>query len=174
MLDLGEGLSATIAADDNGLYRLGASTSPGPGRGFVAVVSGPVAALDAWWASDGLDPLLEDWPGITVAITQTDAGALGMLGKVDEVPVTVGAGWTCEWFLADDSASCTRTDGTLASLVVRDAADRDAWLADPDKGATPDAWVTEAHDGIFISVQAGSNATPEDVEELGRSLTWVD
>src|SRR5690606_35736821 len=29
VLDLGEGLSATIAADDNGLYRLGASTSPG-------------------------------------------------------------------------------------------------------------------------------------------------
>jgi hypothetical protein len=88
--------------------------------------------------------------------------------------VTVGAGWTCEWFLVDDKASCTAGDGGVASLVIRDAADRAAWLGSTDKGADPSVFTTEAHDGIFLSVQGGEGTTDAEVRELGKSLTWVE
>ncbi|TQK71399.1 hypothetical protein [Nocardioides sp. SLBN-35] len=173
VLDLGGGLTATIRTDAAGLYELGSSTLPGGGEGFVAVVSGPTARIDTWW-SDGFGTLLEDWPGITVAVSLADADALGMLGKVDQAPVTTPAGWTCEWFLNDDKAACTSTDGGVASLVIRDAAERDAWLSSPDKGDDPGVYTTEAHDGIFISVQGGQGATDAEITALGEGLAWVD
>jgi hypothetical protein len=173
VLDLGDGLTATIRTDRTGLYELGSSTVPGAGTGFVALVSGPTDRIDTWW-SDGFGTLTEDWPGITVAVSMADADALGMLGKVDQAPVTAPAGWTCEWFLADDKAACTATDGGVASLVIRDAAERDAWLSSSDKGADPSVFTTEAHDGIFISVQGGKGTTNAEIKALGEGLVWVD
>ena len=172
-LDLGDGLVATIRTDQTGLYELGASTLPGPGTGFVALVSGPTDRIDTWWA-EGFGTLTQDWPGITVAVSMADADALGMLGKVDKAPVTAPAGWTCEWFLSDDKAACTSTDGGVAGLVIRDAADHDEWLSSPDKGADPGVYVTDVHDGIFISVEGGQGTTDAEVTTLGEGLAWVD
>ncbi|MBM7520231.1 hypothetical protein [Nocardioides nitrophenolicus] len=172
VLDLGNGLTATIRDDENGLYELGGSMATGAGTGFVAVVSGPVDVIQQWW-SDGF-ALPQDLPGITFAISMADAEALGMLGKVDRPPVTVPAGWTCEWYLVDDKAGCTSADGGVASLVIRDAAERDAWLSSPDKGADPGVYVTEAHDGIFLSVQGGQGTTDAEIRQLGEGLVWVD
>jgi hypothetical protein len=173
VLHLGNGLTATIRTDRAGLYELGSSTLPGAGSGFVAVVSGPSDQLETWW-SDGFGTLTQDWPGITVAVSMADADALGMLGKVDQAPVTAPAGWTCEWFLADDKATCTADDGGVAGLVIRDAAERDAWLSSSGKGADPSVFTTEAHDGIFISVQGGQGTTNAEVRALGEGLVWVD
>ncbi|TNM39540.1 hypothetical protein FHP29_11680 [Nocardioides albidus] len=173
VLDLGNGLTATIRTDTTGLYELGSSTLPGAGTGFVALVSGPTDQIETWW-SGGFGTLTEDWPGITVAVSMADADALGMLGKVDQAPVTAPAGWTCEWFLVDDKASCTSTDGGVAGLVIRDAAERDAWLSSADKGADPGVYTTEARDGIFISVQGGQGTTSAEIKALGEGLVWVD
>ena len=168
------GLIATIQADDTGTYVLGASTRPGPGTGLVAVVSGPPARLEAWRndPGTGVDTLLEQWPGLTVGVPLPRSDAAGMRGLVDEEPATPGAGWTCEWFLTDNKASCESTNGARAGLVIRDAVDRDAWVSDPDKGADPSVYTTEAHKGIFITVQAGEGSTAADIQELGASLVW--
>ena len=75
-------------------------------------------------------------------------------------------------FLTDNKASCESTNGARAGLVIRDAVDRDAWVSDPDKGADPSVYTTEAHKGIFITVQAGEGSTAADIQELGASLVW--
>ncbi|MCX6401389.1 MAG: hypothetical protein NTX33_15845 [Propionibacteriales bacterium] len=178
VLEVGYGLTGTIRTDKTGLYELGSSTLPGSGTGFVLVVDGLAGDIEDWWSagfpSDTGTFLTEDWPGITVAVSMATADELGMLGKTDKVPVTVGAGWTCEWSLADDKADCTAADGGVAGLVIRDAADRAAWISDSDKGADPAVFTTEAHGDIFISVQGGLGTTNAEIQELGESLTWVD
>lgn len=173
VLDLGNGLTATIRDDTTGLYEMGGSSLPGAGTGFVAVVSGPLDVIQEWWSA-GFGTLPQDWPGISVAISTADADALGMLGKVDRAPVTAPAGWSCEWFLVDDKAACTADDGGVASLVIRDAAEHDEWLTSPDKGAAPGVFVTGIHDGIFLSVQGGQGSTDAEIKALGEGLVWVD
>lgn len=173
VLDLEYGLTGTVGTDKAGLYELGASTLPGAGTGFVLVVDGLTSDIQDWW-SEGFGTLTQDWPGITVAVSMAKADELGMLGKVDEAPVAVGAGWTCEWYLVDDKAGCESADGGVASLVIRDAADRAAWLGSTDKGDDPGVFTTEAHGDIFISVQGGQGTTNAEIQELGESLTWVD
>jgi|GEM_PF-5907748 len=172
-LDLGAGVTGTVRDGEAGLYVLGASTVRGSGSGFVVVAEGPTQSVEDWWSS-GFGTLTEDYPGVTIAVSTADAEALGMLGKVEEVPVTVPDGWTCEWSLQDDKASCVSADGGSAGLVIRDAATRAAWAADPDKGADPSVYVTEARGGIFISVQSGAGTTSAEVRELGEGLVWVD
>jgi hypothetical protein len=173
VLDLGNGLTGTVGKEEDAVYVLGSSTLPGPGAGLSVLVSGPIERITTWW-SDGFGTLMEDWPGITVAVSMADAEALGMLGKVDKAPVTTPTGWTCEWFLVDDKAACTSADGGVASLVIRDAAERDAWLSSPDKGADPSVYTTQAHGGIFISVQGGRGTTNAEITALGEGLAWVD
>lgn len=178
VIDLGNGVTGTVRTDKAGLYELGSSTPAGPGSDFVLVVDGPKDAVNTFW-SDGFTTksggfLSEEWPGITVAVTMAKADELGMLGKVDKIPVIVPSNWTCEWFLIDDKASCESADGGVASLVIRDAADRAAWLGSSDKGDDPSVYTTEAHGGIFISVQGGRGTTNSEIHVLGESLTWVD
>lgn len=91
-----------------------------------------------------------------------------------EIPVTVPEGWTCEWYLLDDKASCQAVDGGVASLVIRPAADHGGWLDDSDKGANPSTYVTEVHRGIFISVQTGLGTTDAEIQDLGAGLEWID
>jgi len=172
-LDLGDGLTGTITTTRTGLYEMAQSTRQGSGSGFILVVHGPTDQINQWW-SDGFGTTTEDWPGITLAMTTADAEALGMLGKVDKTPVTVPDGWTCEWYLADDKADCRSADGGVAGLVIRDADERAAWLASPDKGDDPSVYTTEPHKGIFISVQGGHGTTDAEIQELGERLTWVD
>lgn len=173
VLDLEYGLKGIVRQDTEGLYTLGALDVPGAGTGFVVVVDGLTGDIQDWW-SEGFGTLTQDWPGITVAVSMAKADELGMLGKVDEAPVAVGAGWTCEWYLVDDKAGCESADGGVASLVIRDAADRAAWLGSTDKGDDPGVFTTEAHGDIFISVQGGQGTTNAEIQELGESLTWVD
>ncbi|MBM9458846.1 hypothetical protein JK386_02950 [Nocardioides sp. zg-536] len=169
VLDLGNGLQGTVIPAGEAEHLLGMNTDAGRGAGWALMVAGPLDVLEQWWAG-GFGTLTSDLPGITIAVSATDAEALGLLGQLDEAPVTVGAGWTCEWHLPDDKASCTAADGGVAALVVRDAADRDEWLAQKD----PATYTTEVHDGIFISVQGGLGTTDAELTELGESLTWVD
>ncbi|GAA3542578.1 hypothetical protein [Nocardioides daeguensis] len=173
VLDLGDGLTGTVGKEEDALHVLGSSSEPGSGTGFAVLVSGPVDQIESWWSA-GFDSLLEDWPGIVVEVSEADAAALGMFGKVDHAPASAPAGWTCEWFLVDDKATCTADDGGVASLVIRDASERDAWLSSPDKGAGPGGYTTEAHDGIFISVQGGRGTTDAEIAALGEGLAWVD
>ncbi len=168
-LDLGNGLTGTVADDKTGFYELGASTLDGAGTGFVVVISGS----PDWWGA-AFDRLTSDYPGVTVVVSVADAEAVGLIGTLDEAPVTAPDGWTCEWFLEDDKASCEAADGGFASLVIRDAAGRAAWVGDPDKGDDPAVFTTGAHDGIFISVQGGRGVTNAEIQELGEGLEWVD
>ncbi|GAA3684370.1 hypothetical protein GCM10022237_48670 [Nocardioides ginsengisoli] len=166
VLDLGNGLSGTITKDKTGLYVAASSTRPGPGTGFIVVPHGSPAQLEAYWSGD--TAVLTEWPGLTLAFAMPDARALGMLGMVEKPPVTVPAGWTCEWYLVDDKASCTAQDGGVASLVIRKAAGRAGWIGSPDKGGIPGVYTTEAHHGIFISVQGGQGTTDAEVQQLGK------
>lgn len=61
------------------------------GPGYVALVSGPTDRIESWW-SDGFGTLTEDWPGITVAVSTTDAFSLGMLGP-GLARLTLTDGW---------------------------------------------------------------------------------
>lgn len=100
-------------------------------------------------------------------------GAAPATGLVDEVPVTVAAaGWSCEWYLVDDKAACTESDGGVAGLVIRPASEHDAWTSSPDKGAGPGVHVSEIHGDIFITVQGGQGTTNAEIQELGASLRW--
>ncbi|GAA4825173.1 hypothetical protein ACFQ0K_18215 [Nocardioides caeni] len=173
VLDLGNGLTGTVVAETKAVHILGASTRRGAGTDLAVLLSGPVAAIETYW-SGGFGDLFETWPGLTVAVELLDARALSMLGLTEEIPVTAPTGWTCEWFLMDDKASCTAEDGGVAGLVIRDAADHAAWTSDPDKGANADVFVTDVHDGIFISVQGGQGTTSAEIQELGASLEWID
>ena len=84
------------------------------------------------------------------------------------------AGWTCEWYLADDKGDCSGPAGKLAGLVIRPAKAYAAWMADHDKGAGPGVFTTEPHGDVFITVQSGAGSTDADLAALGRSLRWVD
>jgi hypothetical protein len=172
VLDLGNGVTGTVTRDKAGLYVAASSTRPGPGTGFIVVPHGSPAQLADYWNGD--TRVLEDWPGLTLAFAMPDARALGMLGMVAEPPVVVPAGWTCEWYLVDDKASCTAKGGGVASLVIRKASERAAWVGSADKGAGPGLYTTEAHHGIFISVQGGQGTTDAQVQQLGTALTWAD
>lgn len=100
-------------------------------------------------------------------------GAAPATGLVDEIPVTVAAaGWSCEWYLVDDKAACTESDGGVAGLVIRSASEHDAWTSSPDKGAGPGVHVSEIHGDIFITVQGGQGTTNAEIQELGASLRW--
>ena len=173
VLDLDNGVTGTVTDEAAGLYVLGKSTQHGSGSGFVVIASGPKHAIDAWW-TQGFGTLTSDYPGITLAVTMAEADALGALGMLDDAPATIPEGWTCVWTLQDDKADCESDDGGVAGLVIRDAAERPAWVNDPDKGDDASVYTTEAHGGIFISVQAGMGTTDVEVKDLGERLEWVD
>jgi hypothetical protein len=97
----------------------------------------------------------------------------GRQGSADaaSAPVTVAAAdWTCEWFLADDKASCSAPGGRTVGIVIRPASEHDQWASDPDKGATPDVFTSDVHGQVFVTVQGG---TPADVRAVGKSLRWT-
>ncbi len=173
VIDVGRGLNGTIVESTAGLEILGFSDFDGPGAGFVVLVDGPAPRLSSWWAH-GFGLLGATYPDITVVITKAKKAAIDALNTPDEGPVIAPAGWTCEWYLVDDKAACASADGGVAGLVIRDAADRAAWVADPDKGDDPAVYTTEAHDGIFITVQGGQGTANAEIQELGAGLVWGD
>ncbi|MFD7073845.1 hypothetical protein ACFV9G_06505 [Nocardioides sp. NPDC059952] len=139
--------------------------SPGVGIGLTIVLSGPADAVEQMWSNG---PLLEDYPGITLATEGLPHGLL------DAAPVKQPAGWTCEWYLIDDKASCTSEDGGVAGLVIRPAKVFAKWSADPDKaGPGSGAYLTEVHGDIFISVHGGQGTTDAELQALAGSLRWV-
>ncbi|GGU32276.1 hypothetical protein [Nocardioides albus] len=169
-VDLGNGLTGLVVtnaeADTMDITIQGASMLTGPGTGFTMIVSGPEQAVQDYWSAGF--PIGQDYPGLRFA---TEGLRQGL---VDSVPVEVPAGWTCEWFLIDDKASCTSDDGGVAGLVIRPAKDYKVWSTSPDKGGPGSgAYVTDLHGDIFISVQSGQGTTDADLEKLATSLTWV-
>jgi hypothetical protein len=168
-LDFGEGVTGQVVTNDEAktmdITIQAASARPGAGTGFTIVLSGPAGAVEQTWSND---TLLEDYPGITIA---TEGAREGL---VDKVPVEQPPGWTCEWYLVDDKASCRSEDGGVAGLVIRPAEDYRVWSTSPDKaGPGSGSYITEVHGDIFISVQSGEGTTDVELESLADSLEWV-
>lgn len=169
-LDLGNGVTGQVVTNDEAktmdITIQAASARPGTGTGHTIVLSGPTGAVEQTWSNG---TILEDYPGATIA-THVERE-----GLVDKVPVEQPAGWTCEWYLIDDKASCTSEDGGVAGLVIRPAKDYLDWSTSPDlAGPGSGSYLTEVHGDIFISVQGGQGTTDADLETLADSLRWVD
>lgn len=170
-VDLGNGLTGHVVANSEAdtmeITIQGESMLTGPGTGFTMIVSGPEQAVQDYWSAGF--PIGQDYPGLRFATEGLPRGL------VESVPVEVPDGWTCEWFLIDDHASCTSRDGGVAGLNIRPAEDYQTWSTSPDKGGPGSgAYVTDLHGGIFISVQSGRGTTDAELEKLATSLTWVD
>ena len=169
-LDLGDGVTGVVVTNDEAktmdITVQAVSGLAGNGTGFTVVLSGTAGAVEQTWSNG---TLLEDYPGVRIA---TEGAREGL---VDKVPVEQPAGWTCEWYLIDDGASCTSEDGGVAGLVIRPAEDYQVWSASPDKaGPGSGAYLTEVHGDIFISVQSGEGTTDAELEALASSLRWTD
>ncbi|MFJ9389424.1 hypothetical protein ACIRON_11430 [Nocardioides sp. NPDC101246] len=169
-MDLGNGVTGLVVTDATaGTMEItiqGGSSMTGSGTGFTMVLSGPEAAVQDYWA-EGF-PIGQEYVGLRFA---TEGLRHGL---VTTVPVEVPDGWTCEWSLIDDSASCTSQDGGVAALVIRPAEDYATWSTSPDKGGPGSgAYVTDVHGDIFISVQSGQGTTDAELQALADSLRWV-
>jgi hypothetical protein len=169
-LDLGDGVTGQVVTNDEAktmdITIQSASARPGAGTGFTIVLSGPAGAVEQKWSNG---TLLEDYPGVTIA---TEGARVGL---VDEIPVEQPPGWTCEWYLIDDGASCTSEDGGVAGLVIRPAEDYPDWSKSADKaGPGSGSYITPLHGDIFISVQSGEGTTDAELEALASSLRWTD
>lgn len=169
-LDLGNGVTGRVVTNDEAktmdITIQTASGLRGAGTGFTIVLSGPAAAVEQTWSGD---TLLGDYPGVTIATEGARAGL------VDKIPVEQPSGWTCEWYLIDDKASCTSEDGGVAGLVIRPAKDYPDWSKSPDKaGPGSGSYITPVHGDIFISVQSGQGTTDAELEALATSLRWTD
>lgn len=168
-LDLGEGVTGQVVTNGEAqtmdITIQAASARPGAGTGFTIVLSGPAGPVEQTWSNG---TVLEDYPGATLA---TEGAREGLL---DSVPVEQPAGWTCEWYLLDDKASCTSEDGGVAGLTIRPAEEYQEWSTNPDKaGPGSGAYLTEVHGDIFISVQGGQGTTDAELESLAGSLRWL-
>jgi hypothetical protein len=116
------------------------------------------------YGSEDVRWLKHTFRGQVIAVDNTPDTPLA-----DGAPAEVTAkGWTCEWFLSDDNAACTSTAGGTVRLVIRNADDHDEWIT-YGKGAG--SYITEAHGGIFITVQGGWTAA--ETQAIGKSLRWV-
>ncbi|GAB4004541.1 hypothetical protein [Nocardioides ultimimeridianus] len=128
-----------------------------------------------------------DLQGLTGRIRQAPSGAkdctlapLKTLGSGDAPPAIYHgqdvaihlAGWKQVGTVADDKQSLEGPGGAVADIVWRPAADHDAWASSTDKGNAAGVWTSEVHDGVFVSIQAGSGTSDADVQALGASLTW--
>ena len=169
-LDLGNGVTGQVVTNDEAktmdITIQAVSGLGGAGTGFTIVLSGPAGAVEQKWSND---TLLEDYPGVRIATEGTRKGL------VDKVPVKQPPGWTCEWSLIDDKASCTSEDGGVAGLVIRPAEDYPDWSKSPDKaGPGSGSYITPVHGDIFISVQSGEGDTDAELEALASSLRWTD
>ena len=169
-LDLGDGVTGQVVTNDEArtmdITVQAVSGLRGAGTGFTIVLSGLAGAVEQKWSND---TLLEDYPGIRIA---TEGARKGL---VDKVPVEQPPGWTCEWSLIDDKASCTSKDGGVAGLVIRPAEDYQVWSTSPDKaGPGSGSYITPVHGDIFISVQSGEGTTDAELEALASSLRWTD
>ncbi|NYI77718.1 hypothetical protein [Nocardioides panzhihuensis] len=169
-LDVGDGVTGQVVTNDEAktmdITVQAVSGLRGAGTGFTIVLSGPAGAVEQKWSND---TLLEDYPGVRIA---TEGARKGL---VDKVPVEQPPGWTCEWSLIDDKASCTSEDGGVAGLAIRPAKDYQVWSTSPDKaGPGSGAYLTEVHGDIFISVQSGEGTTDAELEAFASSLRWTD
>lgn len=169
-LDVGDGVTGQVVTNDKAktmdITVQAVSGLRGAGTGFTIVLSGPAGAVEQKWSNE---TLLEDYPGVRIA---TEGARKGL---VDKVPVKQPPGWTCEWSLIDDKASCTSEDGGMAGLVIRSAEDYQVWSTSPDKaGPGSGSYITPVHGDIFISVQSGEGTTDAELEALASSLRWTD
>jgi hypothetical protein len=82
------------------------------------------------------------------------------------------AGWRLVGPVADDKQILEGPGGAVADIVWREGAEHDAWASSADKGNAPGVWTSKVHDGVFVSIQAGSGTSDADVQALGASLTW--
>ena len=169
-LDLGNGVTGQVVTNDEAktmdITIRAASARSGAGTGLTIVLTGQVGAVEQVWSNG---TLLDDYPGVTLA---TDGLQQGL---VEAAPVEQPEGWTCEWYLIDNKASCTAEDGGVAGLLIRPAEDYPEWSKSPDKaGPGSGSYITPVHGDIFISVQGGEGTTDAELEALANSLRWTD
>ena len=169
-LDLGNGVTGQVVTNDEAktmdITIRTASARSGSGTGLTIVLTGQAAAVEQVWSNG---TLLEDYLGVTIA---TDGLRQGL---VEAAPVEQPEGWTCEWYLIDNKASCTAEDGGVAGLVIRPAEDYPDWSKSPEKaGPGSGSYITPVHGDIFISVQSGEGTTDAELGALANSLRWTD
>lgn len=87
---------------------------------------------------------------------------------VDEVPVEIPEGWTCEWFLADDKGTCESDTGLLTAVVFRPESDYAKY-----EGGYDDYAVSELHHGYFMTIQPVPPMTKADAHDLAEAMEWV-
>lgn len=149
-------------------------------RGGIALAgagaASGVAAIALLLGSGGSDPDTATDPQVASepSASPTRTETVTVPPEPEAGPVIPPAEWTCEWFLIDDKAGCESADGGVASLVIRPAREHDPWLSSPDKGNDPGVYVSEVHDGIFITVQGGAGTTNAEIQALGEGLVWAE
>ena len=147
-----------------------ASTIPGSGTGFAIVLGGPAQAVEDFWSDGGGATMTDQYHGITFAIPASSS-LVQPVYQGQAVAIHV-PGWKLVGEVGDDKQSLQGPHGAVADIVWRPASEHADWVSNPDKGANAGTWVSDVHDGIFVSIQAGQGTTAADIQALGASLTW--
>lgn len=109
------------------------------------------------------------YPGVRLVAHVVHPGHLR-----DTPPVALNAaGWSCEWYVEDDKGACTGPDGDVLSVVWRPAAEHDSFVSKTTSEGD-DYFITAVHGPLFASVQPGAGVSQRELDQVGRSLTWVD
>jgi hypothetical protein len=167
---------AAVAVGADQLLGEDGTTSRGPGFATAPTsstsTSGP-APQDVNPA--GEDITLQELQERLEAAEGTAGGKARPLGhdesaRVPEgAPFSVGApGWACDP-PANEKFSCAKGTDSV-HLVWRDSVSRPKYLG-PD-GYGPDTFVSEAHGGIFVTVEPLDGTAPAVATEVGESLVF--
>lgn len=153
------GAAAVAAIAVGGQQLLGdeGTTSRGPGFATAPTTSAPVVP-----AETTVDP--------TTDLTPIDPSEPVVAPPGSGAPFTVTAdGWTCSEPV-DEKFDCTR--GTEAVyLVWRDAVGHQKYLSGPD-ALGPEAYVSDVHGGVFVTIEPGPGTSAESAGEVGSSLVF--
>lgn len=143
------------------------NTLEGSGEGWAVVLTGPTAAIDDFWSAGFDDPRLQRG-GLAIAI-RAESPLLVPVNQGQRVSIDV-PGWTLSPDIVDDKQELSGPDGAVAGIVWRRASVYDEWTAGEDKA--DGAFVSDVHDGVFVTIQGGEGTSRADLEALGASLRW--
>lgn len=143
------------------------NTLEGSGEGWAVVLTGPADAINDFWGAGFDDPRLQSG-GLAIAI-RADSPLIAPVNQGQRVSIDV-PGWTLSPEIVDDKQELSGPDGAVADIVWRRASDYAGWTAGDDKA--DGAFVSDVHDGVFVTIQGGQGTTRADLDALGASLRW--
>lgn len=158
--------------------RLAVSLGAVAAVGSIATGTAAVLPLVSGPSSTGEDPGFAGSPTASAPSPSATAGTAGPVPTPapsvtpGRFPVRVELrGWKCT-APADEKFTCT--DGrAVLSVHLRRAADRDAWITDPDKGAAESVYTSDVHGDWFASITMQQGATPADLSAVAGALVWT-